>query len=198
MLLLEDLPQRRLDAPRVALRLLQERDVAAVFAMFANPQMERFLSFRNWRSIDDARNWYQKAQAGWLERKLIQWMVVEQESDTVIGSCRLFGLNLEDGTAEIGYSLLPQYWGKGVMREALQTLFDFLFDELAMHRIEASADVRNLPSHKLLLAMGFLHEGTRRQCRIFKGEVIDGNVYGLLASDWRARNSRQRAVLASC
>lgn len=183
----DNLPSRRITTPRLALRLLQERDIPAVFAMFADPQMERFLPFRSWQNIDDAKAWHQKAQDGFAGRNLMQWIVVDPVSDEMIGSCRLFGIDLDEGMAELGYSLHPQYWGKGIMGEALNALLDVLFDELGMRRIEAGADVRNTPSHKLLMALGFTHEATRRQCRIFKGEVVDGNMYGLLASDWHAR-----------
>lgn len=189
----DDLATRRIDAPRVCLRLLLEADVAAVFALFSDPQMERFLSFRNWRNLDDAHAWYQKARDGVAARKLMQWMLVERCSGQVIGASRLFGIREEDGVAEIGYSLMPAYWGQGIMQEALRALLDELFGEFGLRRLEASTDVRNQPSQKLLATLGFALEGTRRECRVFKGELVDANVYGLLAHEWQAGRPQSHA-----
>lgn len=188
----DDLATRRIETSRVSLRLLQEADIPAVFALFADPQMERFLSFRNWRNLDDAHAWYQKAIDGFAERKLMQWMLLDRTSGQVIGASRLFGIRQEDGTAEIGYSLTPACWGKGMMQEALRSLLDVLFGELAFRRLEASTDVRNQPSQKLLASLGFTLEGTRRECRVFKGETVDANVFGLLAHEWQDRQQQGR------
>ena len=56
-----------------------------------------------------------------------------------------------------------------------------------LRRLEAEVDVRNLPSHHLLLKLGFEHEGVRRENRFMRGEIKTSNIYGLLRHEWQAR-----------
>jgi RimJ/RimL family protein N-acetyltransferase len=55
---------------------------------------------------------------------------------------------------------------------------------MAMRRIEADVDPRNLPSLRTLEALGFRREGYLRQRWQVGGELQDSVLMGLLASDW--------------
>jgi RimJ/RimL family protein N-acetyltransferase len=59
---------------------------------------------------------------------------------------------------------------------------------MALNRVEADIDPRNHPSAKTLERLGFQKEGHLRERWIVNGEVSDTGLYGLLASDWRARS----------
>jgi ribosomal-protein-alanine N-acetyltransferase len=75
------------------------------------------------------------------------------------------------------------------MREVLTRLFDFAFDELRIHRIEADVDPRNDASMGLLERLGFRREGYLRERWFVNDEIQDAAFLGLLAPDWRARRS---------
>jgi RimJ/RimL family protein N-acetyltransferase len=55
---------------------------------------------------------------------------------------------------------------------------------MALRRIEAEVDPRNLPSGHLLLRLGFAKEGLLRQRWFIKGEARDTEVFGLLRDEW--------------
>lgn len=61
--------------------------------------------------------------------------------------------------AELGYELSKDYWGKGIMKEALQAIIPFGFDEVGIHRIQASVFPENQASIHLLENLGFQKEG---------------------------------------
>ena len=114
----------------------------------------------------------------------MQFVVVEKHSNVVVGACLLFHFDEASALAEIGNVLGQRHWGRGYMREALALLCAFAFDELSLRRLEAQVDPRNLASDRLLLRLGFTKEGMLRQRWIMKGEVQDGNIYGLLRHEW--------------
>ena len=77
------------------------------------------------------------------------------------------------------------------MQEALKALLAYAFDELAMRRIEADVDPRNMASIRTVERLGFQREGYLRERWQVNGEIQDTLFYGLLRPDW------ERAVRAS-
>ena len=75
---------------------------------------------------------------------------------TVVGAC---GIVSEDDTPELGYWLGVPYWGKGLATEALHTLIDFAFTDLAHEALQAGARVTNPASRRVLEKCGFQWTG---------------------------------------
>jgi Acetyltransferases, including N-acetylases of ribosomal proteins len=55
-----------------------------------------------------------------------------------------------DATAEIGFELLPENHGKGIMQEVIPRVIQFGFEEMKLETIEAEVSPRNLKSVRLL------------------------------------------------
>lgn len=67
--------------------------------------------------------------------------------------------NIHCRTAELGYYLAEEYWGKGVMTEAVRLLCEKLFSETDIIRIFAEPFVHNIGSRRVLEKAGFQLEG---------------------------------------
>lgn len=176
-----------IETPRFSMRLPEEADLPALYAIHSNDEVNRFLPYVTWTSMDDAKAWVDRATTRLKAEQATQFVVFDRASGRLIGSCVLFLFDFESGTAEMGYALDQPFWGKGYMPEMLNALIGFAFGPLGLRRLEAEVDVRNLPSHHLLLKLGFEHEGVRRENRFMKGEVKTSNIYGLLKHEWQAR-----------
>ena len=90
--------------------------------------------------------------------------------------------------AYVGYRLHPAHWRQGIISEALQRAVDFVFAETELQRLEATADVRNTASLRVLEKCGFTREGTVRQGKM-ANVYCDYAIYGLLRGDLENRNS---------
>ncbi len=91
--------------------------------------------------------------------------LVERSDPTgvILGQCTLS--NIVRGVfhaAYLGYSLDRDHWRRGLMREALERLIRYSFDDLKLHRIMANYMPRNERSGRLLKALGFSVEGYAR------------------------------------
>ena len=86
----------------------------------------------------------------------------------------------EPETAEIGFILNREYWGQGLMRQALEAVIDFAFTTLDLHRIEADVDVDNTTSLGLLERLGFKREGLFHDRWYVYEEWQDSVMLGLL------------------
>jgi RimJ/RimL family protein N-acetyltransferase len=80
-------------------------------------------------------------------------------------------------TATVGYWLGEQFWGRGVMTEALTAVTDFCFDNFPLHRIAAEVFANNPASARVLEKSGFAFEGRLKNNVVKDGELLDSLVY---------------------
>ena len=102
----------------------------------------------------------------------------------VIGSIGVFRQgNIHRQTAEIGYYISEEYWGKGIMTEAIKQTCNYVFDKSDIIRIYAEPFAYNVASCKVLEKAGFQYEGTLRKNAVKNGKIIDMKMYSLLRNE---------------
>lgn len=111
------------------------------------------------------------------------WMIVLKELGQPIGSIGVTALDEGVGKAEIGYCIGRDWWGQGIMTEALQAVMDYLFDEIGMNRVQACHDPRNPASGAVMKKCGMTYEGTLRQFGRNNQGVCDVCFYAQLKED---------------
>jgi len=112
------------------------------------------------------------------------WGIELLETHQLIGTCGFFGWNLYHHHAEIGYDLSPNFWGKEIMPEALQTLLRYGFTEMDLNRIQAMTHSENHRSQKVLLKLGFQKEGLLREYYGLNGIFNDQVLFSFLKKEW--------------
>ncbi len=80
-------------------------------------------------------------------------------------------------SAEIGYWLGEEFWGRGIMTEAVAALTDWGFANFALHRIYAGVLESNPASSRVLEKAGYQLEARLRKAIIKEGRVMDELVY---------------------
>lgn len=73
----------------------------------------------------------------------------------------------------IGYSIDEKFQGKGYMKEALDLFLKYAFEELGLHRVEASTLVDNIKSQKVLERCGFIKLGVNKEYLYINGQWQD-------------------------
>ena len=101
--------------------------------------------------------------------------------DKVIGSIGVFRQqNIHRQTAEMGYYIAEEYWGKGIMTDAVKQICEYVFENSDILRIYAEPFAYNTGSCRVLEKAGFQYEGTLRNNAVKNGKVIDMKMYSLL------------------
>jgi RimJ/RimL family protein N-acetyltransferase len=175
-----------LEAERLRLRALSERDVAEVYELYADREAVRFGYAPPMESLADAGRLIDQTLELARERTLFHFGVADRERDRIIGHATLFRWDREQRRAELGYSIRRDLWGRGLGTEAVSTLIAFAFETLGLRRIEADADPRNTASIRVLEKLGFAREGLLRERWEIDGEIQDAIVFGLLRRDRRS------------
>ena len=176
-----------LRTPRLDLRPLVPADAGAVFAMRSDPVVQRYGSHPAWTDPQLAIDYIERDILAMAAGTHIQLAVVRRADAAVIGTVTLYALDAQCRRADVGYALLVSEWGQGYASEAVVALLDWGFEHLDLNRVEADVDPRNSHSARALERLGFVREGHLRERWIVGGEVCDSWIYGLLASDWKAR-----------
>ena len=104
--------------------------------------------------------------------------------DKAIGSIGVFRQqNIHRQTAEMGYYIAEEYWGKGIMTDAVKQICEYVFKNSDILRIYAEPFAYNTGSCRVLEKAGFQYEGTLRNNAVKNGKVIDMKMYSLLRED---------------
>ena len=174
-----------LETDRLQLRTFQDGDIQDFAAYRSDPLIAKYQGWDAPFSLEQAVNFVE-------EMKHIrpgtsgQWcqLAIELKKDRcLIGDCA-FLINADSQQAEIGVTLARSYHGRGLATEAVSKLFDYLFDDLCLHRVQAICDVDNLASSKLLERVGMRREAHFVDHYWFNGEWRSEYVYGLLRHEW--------------
>ena len=101
--------------------------------------------------------------------------------DKAIGSIGIFRQeNIHYRTAELGYYIGEEYWGRGYMTEAVRQACGFVFENTDIIRIYAEPFAYNTGSCRVLEKAGFVYEGTLRSNAYKNGNVVDMKMYALV------------------
>ncbi len=114
------------------------------------------------------------------------FLAFERGSNTLVGGLGLG--NIRRGvsqTATLGYWVGQPYVRRGYGADGVGRALDYGFNELSLHRVEASCLPENLASQALLRKLGFTLEGTARGYLRIENIWRDHLIFGLLKDDWR-------------
>jgi ribosomal-protein-alanine N-acetyltransferase len=146
---------KELSAERIVLRRLKKDDAPAIFSLRSNPEVNRYIGRAPQTKIEEAFAFIEKINKGIDDETAYDWVIEIKNNNQMAGTICLWNISDDRRSGEIGYELLPEYQGKGIMKEAIGLLLKFIFDELQMQAVNAYTHKDNLPSNKLLSLFGF-------------------------------------------
>lgn len=168
-----------LHTQRLVLRPVKQSDAAALYVLRSDPEQMKYIPRPLMQSIADAEKMLDDIVKGAETNTLLNWTITLKDDDACLGVFGFYRMFPEHFRAELGYMLHPSYQGKGLMKEALQSIIQFGFSELNLHTIEAVIDPENIASEKLLQSLGFKKEAHFKENICFEGRFMDSVHYTL-------------------
>ena len=158
-----------LKTERLTLRQLVSSDDKEIFALRSNHNVNKYLDRKPSKTIDNARNFIQTINENIQRNDSIYWAITLNGTDKLIGTICLFNFSNANSKAEIGYELLPDFQGKGIMQEAASKVIDFGIQHIGLKLIEAYTHSENQSSTRLLEKLNFKrHSAGEDNIMIFK------------------------------
>lgn len=180
-----------LETERLILRQFTLNDAQqAIDNWMSREQVTRYMTWQPYQNTDDVKAYIQSVIAAYENPDTYYWAIEEKSVGQVIGSISVIWLNEEVASAEIGYCLGDAFWGKGIMPEALGEIIRFLFEEVGMNRIQATHDVRNPNSGRVMEKCGMRYEGTMRQANRNNQGICDSVMRAILREDYHHVNGK--------
>ncbi len=137
----------RLSSERLSFRPLCANDLSFMLTLTGNPDVVRYLP----GMITD-----EAMMRGWLaslSSEDNEFLIVLRDTNAPIGECSLT-LREEEGSCEIGYMLLPQYWNQGYGTETARWLM-LAAEVLGVQKVTAMTHAQNGASVRILQKLGF-------------------------------------------
>jgi len=174
-----------LDLGRFGIRSWRSGDEASLVRYANNRKIWRNLrdEFPHPYTLADARQWIERAS------------VVGPETSFAIvlagAAAGSIGLRLRDDiyrrSAEIGYWLGEEFWGRGIATEAVRALTGYAFASFDLCRIYAGVFEWNPASMRVLEKAGYELEGRLRQSVTKDGQTIDELLYAVIRASGPVR-----------
>ena len=169
---------------RAILRPVQPSDIDDTLEYATDPEWSRYLIALPASSYTRADAEQFVASQALLDREVRPSWAIEFQGRAV-GGVNVRFLH-EHRVGELGYSLAPRLWGQGLVVEAVRAVISASFSAYPqLERFRATTDARNAQSLRVMEKLGMKREGLLRRDRLFRGQLVDEVVCGLLRSEWQ-------------
>ena len=170
-----------LTTPRLRLREIQEEDKAGLFKLRSDSRVMEFLDTPLLATLEEAAEFVTKIKKAFTSNEGITWVISLHEKPELIGTIGFWRIIKEHHRAEIGYMLIPEWQGKGIMQEALQEVMEYGFKVLNLHSVEANINPANQASLRLMERNQFVREAYFRENFYYNGRFLDSIICSRLA-----------------
>ena len=152
----------KLETERLALKEIHENHVEDILKIRSNELVNRFVKRNSPKNNYDALQFILTIKERTKNNQTYYWGISLKDKSDLIGTICLWNFSEDRKTAEVGYEMLPDYHGQGLMSEALKAVLNYGFNELRLQEILAFTNRFNENSKKLLLRHGFVLEEDRK------------------------------------
>jgi ribosomal-protein-alanine N-acetyltransferase len=139
-----------LTTERLTLRQLLINDEQEIFTLRSDSEINKYLDRQLSNTIADARNFINKVNENIYKNVSLYWAITLSDRNILVGTICLYSFSDENNNCEIGYELLTNFQGKGIMKEAVEKVIDYAFNTIKVQKIEACLHRDNQRSIKLL------------------------------------------------
>ena len=165
----------------VSIRPYSDDDLDSLVRSANNANVRRYLvdRFPYPYTRGDASSWLAEVKR---QDPLTSFAIAEAGS--VIGGIGLqIGTDIYRVTADLGYWLSQDHWGRGIATRAVRAFTRWAFDSFPLERLQAGVFASNAASCRVLEKCGFSCDGRLRRSVVKEGVVMDQLLYAILRTE---------------
>ena len=169
---------------KCVLRRWRTRDLASLVHHADNANVSRYLRerFPHPYTRRDGRACLANAAGSGAEDTRL---AIDVGGEAVGGIGIIIGTDIERYSAEVGYWLGEELWGRGIATEALTLFTGDVFERLNLLRLFAVAAVANVGSARVLEKAGYQQEAVMRSAAVKFGQPSDQLLFARINPNWR-------------
>jgi len=170
-----------IETPRLVMRELRDADHAALFEMYQDPRVSRFIGGppppveEYWRRVRSVYPAYYARHGFGL------WATIRREDGRLLGRCGLLSQEVGgERHVEVAYALAPEFWGRGYATEAAIASRDWAFRSLDVPHVVSLIDPANAAS----IAVAERNGMRPWKMADFRGSPV--RVYRITREEWKS------------
>ncbi|MBN2879552.1 MAG: GNAT family N-acetyltransferase [Clostridia bacterium] len=175
------------DSERLTYRLMDSDDFEFYYLLNSDRQVMKYAYVQAYETETQAKQGFDKVISEQSDSSLGKQYIV-----SIKGTMEQIGIvdyvvkenNSFSKTCEIGYFILPEYWGRGYAAEMGSVLVNYLFSDGVAQKLTASCHEDNKASEKIMIKLGMKKSGVNERARLKGGKYSDEICYSLTADEW--------------
>ena len=176
-------PFHNLETERLILRRVDNNDYKEVLSLRSNPETMKYIPRPILKNDEEALAHILMIETKIQNNEGINWAITIKGDPKLIGVIGHYRIQLENYRAEIGYMILPEFNGQGIVTEAVKEVVKYGFEIMKLHSIEAVIDPDNVASANVLEKNGFVKEAHLKENEFHEGRFYDSVIYSILNKD---------------
>ena len=168
-----------LEGDSIELKTVEREDLTFLKELDNNPEIRNYIEADGPANIETEEEFFEEE----IKSNNRVDLLICAEGDSV-GLVNLLNIDKKSGKASLQAKVLPENQGKGYGSEACELVLRHGFENLRLHRVEASTFKFNEAGRNLLESLGFKHEGTHRKEKFKNGEYRDVEYYSILEEEF--------------
>ena len=177
-----------IETDRLLLRKIVPAYAADMYRYASDPEVTKYLTWSPHSSERETARYIDLLQRKYADGSFNDFGVTLKDSGRMIGTCGFTSFDFPHNTAELGYVLARDMWGKGIAPEAVRAVMQFGYETFGLDGYTAKFMEGNTASERVMIKCGMTLEGRYRHSLYVKGSFRNIIVYqirrdGVLSSE---------------
>ena len=178
-----------IETNRLLLKGISSEVMNHIFNSLSKPAIKELLGHRSEEEYLQEEHKFKNGYSSY-NRSFLLFLLIDKELNKIVGRCGIHNWNKDHKRAEIGYNMQDDsFKRKGLMKEAVNAIIDYGFNELKLHRLEALVGANNIASLKIMERFDFVKEGLLRQHFYIDGKYEDSIMFSVLGEEYKTKKS---------
>jgi ribosomal-protein-alanine N-acetyltransferase len=149
-----EIMERRIETERLILRTVTVDDAEAIFKWASDPDVNKYMIYPIHPNVEVTREWLKSRDIDGTDEFDLGFVL--KETGELIGQGGLFYKDDLDAW-NIGYNLRKDYWGQGLVPEAIQAIIDYVDQEKGVRAIVGEFAKENGKSRRVMEKLGMTY-----------------------------------------
>jgi len=145
----------KLTTERVLLRRICAEDLESIHQLRSDQAVNIMIGRETPVNLSQSSEFIIKIEDLVEKRECLYWVLATKEENSLIGTICCWNFDVQNEIVEIGYEMLPEFRGRGLMKEALNKVIEYTFEGLNAKLITAFPSGVNENSVAILKALNF-------------------------------------------